>query len=212
MRNNTQRLILLTLLLAGMSSILSADDSISFSGGYTRAVMIEGREAIVLTQGAEVKAGPISLMAERIELSGPSSRYLTGTGKVTIRDTEHGVTMYSNEIFYDRETGSLITDGWVEVEDLPHELAASAGYMNYNSRTSRMMLQISAVVARNTDEGVMRAKGNTITVDSEAGLITISGDARVTYRDSLYQADITIINTETNEIEMSGNIQGAIDG
>ena len=212
MRNSTQRIILLTLLVAAMISVLHADDSIRFSGGYTRAVMIEGREAIVLTQGAEVEAGPISLKAQRIELSGPSSRYLSGTGKVTIRDTEHGVTVYSNDIFYDRETGSLIADGWVEVEDLPHELVASAGYMDYNSTNSRMTLQISAVVARNTDEGVMRAKGNVITVDSEAGQIIISGDARVTYRDSLYQADITIINTETNEIEMSGNIQGAIDG
>ncbi len=98
------------------------------------------------------------------------------------------------------------------MEDIAHELIASAGYMDYNSETAQMKLQVSAIIARNTAEGVMRAKGNTITVDSEEGLITISGDARVTYKDNLYQADITIINTETNEIEMSGNIQGAVDG
>lgn len=206
------RLILPTLLLAVCLSHLNADDTISFSGGYTRAVMIEGREAIVLTQGAEVEAGTISLKAQRIELFGPSSRYLTGSGKVTISDAEHGITIYTNEISYDRETGALVADGWVEVEDIPHELIASAGYMDYNSETSQMKLQVSAIIARNTDEGVMRAKGNTITVDSEQGLITISGDARVSYKDNLYQADITIIDTETNEIEMSGNIRGAIDG
>jgi len=212
MRNSIHRLILPTLLLAVCLSYLNADDAIRFSGGYTRAVMIEGREAIVLTQGAEVEAGPISLKAQRIELFGPSSRYLTGSGKVAISDVEHGTTIYTNEISYDRETGVLIADGWVEVEDIVHELIASAGYMDYNSETAQMKLQVSAIIARNTAEGVMRAKGNTITVDSEEGLITISGDARVTYKDNLYQADITIINTETNEIEMSGNIQGAVDG
>jgi len=212
MRNSIHRLILPTLLLAVCLSYLNADDAIRFSGGYTRAVMIEGREAIVLTQGAEVEAGPISLKAQRIELFGPSSRYLTGSGKVAISDVEHGTTIYTNEISYDRETGVLIADGWVEVEDIAHELIASAGYMDYNSETAQMKLQVSAIIARNTAEGVMRAKGNTITVDSEEGLITISGDARVTYKDNLYQADITIINTETNEIEMSGNIQGAVDG
>ncbi len=70
MRNSIHRLILPTLLLAVCLSYLNADDAIRFSGGYTRAVMIEGREAIVLTQGAEVEAGPISLKAQRIELFG----------------------------------------------------------------------------------------------------------------------------------------------
>ncbi len=212
MVNNTFRLSALILFILTLASLQAADEAISFRGGYTRAVMVEGRETIVLTQGASVEVGDIALKAQRIELIGPESRYLTGTGQVRIEDQKNGITISTNEISFDRETTTLLSDGWVEVEDIPHELVASAGYMNYNNSTGLMTLHVSAVIARNTDEGVMRAKGNTITIDSDAGLITIAGNAEVTYKENLYEAAVTIIHTETNEIEMSGDIQGAIDG
>ncbi len=212
MMNRVYRSLAITLCSLSLLSPLAAENAISFKGGYTRAVMVEGREAIVLTQGASVEVGNIALEAQRIELIGPASRYVTGTGKVGITDSENGVTISTNKISFDRETSTLLADGWVEVEDIPHELVASGGYLNYNSESGLMTLHVSAFLARNTSEGVMKAQGNTITINSEKGIITIAGNARITYKDNLYSAAITIINTETNEIEMSGDIQGEIDG
>ncbi len=212
MTHRMYRLTACILIALAVSTLLAAEDSISFKGGYTRAVMVEGRETIVLTQGASVEVGDIAFRAQRIELVGPDSRYLTGTGKVTIVDNENGITIRTNEISFDRQKTSLLSDGWVEVEDIPHELVASSGYMSYNNTTGLMQLHVSAMIARNTDEGVMKAKGNTITIDRENGLITIAGNAKVTYKNNLYEAAITIIHTDTNEIEMSGEIQGEIDG
>lgn len=197
--------------LISLISLYSAPAPISFKGGYTKAVMIEGKEAISLTQGAKVQVGSINFSANTIELIGPNARFLTGTDKVTIKDSEKNIEIRSNKISFDREKDTLLVDGWVEIHDFENELIASGAYLNYNSATGAMILQVSASIHRNTEKGIMVLKGNSIEYDRENGVVSIIGDAYTSYNGDTYNSSITLINLETNEITMSGDIRGSIN-
>ncbi len=211
MINKRMRISGLIILTLSTLSMLSAVDPISFKGGYTKAVMIEGKEAISLTQGALIQSGPITLSAQTIELIGPNARFLTGTDKVTIKDSEKNIIIKSNRISFDREQNTLLVDGWVEIEDLDNELIASGAFLNYDSATGNMTLQVSASIHRNTDDGIMILKGNSIEYNREKEMVSIIGDAFTSYNGDTYSSSITIVNLSTNEITMSGEISGSIN-
>ncbi len=211
MINKRMRISGLIILTLSTLSMLSAVDPISFKGGYTKAVMIEGKEAISLTQGALIQSGPITLSAQTIELIGPNARFLTGTDKVTIKDSEKNIIIKSNRISFDREQNTLLVDGWVEIEDLDNELIASGAFLNYDSATGNMTLQVSASIHRNTDDGIMILKGNSIEYNRENEMVSIIGDAFTSYNGDTYSSSITIVNLSTNEITMSGEISGSIN-
>ncbi len=111
---NNKRLyisIIISICIA-ISPLYSAADPISFKGGYTKAVMIEGKEAISLTQGAKVQSGSITLSAGTIELIGPNARFLTGTDKVIIKDSDKNIEIRSNRIsLIERKIPYLSMDG-----------------------------------------------------------------------------------------------------
>lgn len=192
-------------------TIVGATEPISFKGGYTKAVMVEGKEAISLTQGATVVSGSITLSAQAIELIGPNARFLTGTDKVIITDSEKNIIIKSNKISFDREKNTLLVDGWVEIEDLNNELIASGAYLNYDSNTGNMKLQVSASIHRNTENGIMTLKGNSIEYEREKEMVSVIGDAFTSYNGDTYSSSITIVNLSTNEISMSGEISGSIN-
>lgn len=208
---NNKKICASFIILISLVSLYSATSPISFKGGYTKAVMIEGKEAISLTQGAKVQSGTITLSAGTIELIGPNARFLTGTDKVTIKDSEKNIEIRSNRISFDREQNTLLVDGWVEIDDFDNELVASGAYLNYNSATGDMILQVSASIHRNTEKGIMILKGNSIEYDREHGVVSIIGDAFTSYNGDTYNSSITVINLSTNEITMSGDISGSIN-
>ena len=105
-------------LCVGILSLAYAAESITFKGGFTRAIMREGRETIMLTQGAVVETGTIRFEAQNIELVGPESRYLVGTGSVRIIDSLNSITITCNSISFDRQTEQLLVDGWVEIQEI----------------------------------------------------------------------------------------------
>ena len=146
----TAKKLLVLVCLLGSSGILAAAEPISFKGGYTRAVMREGRETIMLTQGAMVSTGSIDFQAQSIELIGPNARYMVGTGSVTITDAENNIIITCTSISFDRETEQLLVDGWVEIQDLENEVIASGAYLSYNRNEGTRKLQIAAKLLRHT--------------------------------------------------------------
>ena len=211
MNNKRLYICIIISICIALSPLYSAADPISFKGGYTKAVMIEGKEAISLTQGAKVQSGSITLSAGTIELIGPNARFLTGTDKVIIKDSDKNIEIRSNRISFDREKNTLLVDGWVEIDDYDNELIASGAYLNYNSATGDMILQVSASIHRNTEKGMMVLKGNSIEYDRENSIVSITGDAYTSYNGDIYNSSITVINLSTNEITMSGDISGSIN-
>lgn len=203
---------IILILSIGVVGILTAATPISFRGGYTRAVMREGRESILLSQGAVVSVGSIQFEAQRIELIGPEARYIVGEGSVRITDTENDIIINCNEISFDRETEQLLVDGWVEIQDLENEVMASGAYLSYNRTEGLMKLQIAAKLLRHTDSGPMVCRADSIEYDRKAMRLALIGNSEVTWKNDSYRSSVTTINLQTDEIVMEGAIKGTVNG
>lgn len=209
---NSKKIITVLIMISFALFYLSAVDAVTFKGGYTKAVMREGRETLMLTQGATVEVGSITFEAQNIELMGPNSRYLVGTEGVKITDNSNHITIRANTLSYDREAEQLLVDGWVEIQDLENEVIASGAYLSYNRQEGIMLLQISAKLLRHTESGAMICRADSIEYDRENMKLLLVGNSTIEYKDDFYQASVTIVNLETEEIVMEGEIKGTIHG
>lgn len=213
-RNGTimRRFRLVCLLPLCTASIAFAADPISFRGGYTRAVMKEGRESIILSQGAAVSSGSMLFEAETIELIGSNTRYVRGTGSVRVTDSLNNITITCSGISFDRETEQLLVDGWVEIQDLENEVIASGAFLSYDRQLGVMKLQIAAKLLRHTESGPMVCRADSIEYDRKNLLLTLVGNTSVLWKGDTYEASTTTVNLETEEIVMEGTIKGTVNG
>lgn len=207
-----KKILSILILLSSPLFLLLAAETITFKGGYTKAVMREGRETLMLTQGATVEVGSITFEAQNIELMGPNSRYLVGTEGVKITDNSNHIIIRSNTLSYDREAQQLLVDGWVEIQDLKNEVIASGAYLSYNREEAVMLLQISAKLLRHTESGAMICKADSIEYDRDNMKLLLVGNSTVEYKNDFYQASVTTVDLNSEEIVMEGEIKGTIHG
>lgn len=211
--NKSKKVFILTSLLVlviGMG-ILSAK-SMSFSGGFTRAIMREGQQSIVLSQGAEVHIDALTLKAHTITLDGDDSENLYAQGDVSIVDRDQRISITTNQAHYNREQEIFSVDGWVEILDLQHQIIATGAYLLFDRNAGVLTLQVEAKILRHTDSGPMICRGDSIEYDREAQTLVLTGNASIIYKDDTYQADVCRVNLETDEIELSGTIKGVVHG
>lgn len=201
-----------SLLLLFLCAPAFAAEPISFKGGFTRAVMREGRETIMLTQGAIVETGTIRFEAQSIELVGPDARYLVATGSVKITDSQNHITITSNSLSFDRETEQLLVDGWVEIQDLEREIIATGAYLSFNRAEGVLNLQIAAKLLRHTESGPMVCRADSIEYDRDTMRLSLVGNSTIQWKGDTYQASSTLVDLQTDEIIMEGSIKGIVHG
>ncbi len=206
------RRLQLVLILSLFLSLLFGGEPISFKGGYTRAVMREGQETILLSQGASVSSGSINFEAQTIELIGPEARYLVGNGAVKITDSANNIIINSTGISFDRESEQLLVDGWVEVQDLKNEIIATGAYLAYDRSEGILKIQIAAKLLHHTDSGPMVCRADTIEYNRETRKLSLIGNSVVEWKGDVYRASSTTVDLDSEEIEMEGNIKGTVHG
>ena len=206
------RRLLMVIILSLFLSLLFGGEPISFKGGYTRAVMREGQETILLSQGASVSSGSINFEAQTIELIGPEARYLVGNGAVKITDSANNIIINSTGISFDRESEQLLVDGWVEVQDLNNEIIATGAYLAYDRSEGILKIQIAAKLLHHTDSGPMVCRADTIEYNRETRKLSLIGNSVVEWKGDVYRASSTTVDLDSEEIEMEGNIKGTVHG
>lgn len=206
--------LLLGLLLIASTSVLFGSDKepISFRGGFTRAVMKEGQESIILSQGAMVSTGDILFKATTIELIGANARYITATGAVSIIDKVNNIEITCSEISFDRTKEQMIADGWIEIQDLKNEVIASGAYLSYDVSEGIIKLQIVAKLLHHTSSGPMICRADSITFNRNTRQLMLVGNTSVEWKGDSYKAMVTTINLDTEEIIMEGTITGTMYG
>ena len=82
--------VALMLMLLSAAALLA--DSISFSGGTSSVVLRDGRESVVLSEGASVAVDTMSIKADTITLSGSDWRYVM-TAQRKESSSPHGMRL-----------------------------------------------------------------------------------------------------------------------
>lgn len=203
---------LFAFLMMLLSTALLYGDSISFNGGYTRMTMKEGNKEIVLSSGAHVTTGSLTLDADTITLSGDDYQEVDCSGSVKVIDTEKGLTVTTGSLFYDRKADTLIIEGWVEVDDTGNEVAASAGTLLYNMESGTMEMEGHVRLLRAASKGVMVCTSDQVTYQRDKKTLRLIGNAVITWQGDTYQAHAINVDLESEEIVMEGSIQGTVHG
>jgi lipopolysaccharide export system protein LptA len=202
-------LILFLLLFASLS--LFCED-ISFSGGYTRMNMQQGKEIITLGNKAQVTVGSLTLKADSIELSGDDFSYVNCTGTVSVTDSERGFSLVSKNLYYDRIKKTMIVNSWVEIQDTTNEIAASGAWLEFDLESGTILLQIHVRLFHATEDGPMVCKADTLTFDRNDQTLKLLGNANVEWNEDTYQAQVISVDLDTQEIKMDGSIKGTVHG
>ena len=196
------------LILAGLTLFAS---EISFSGGYTKVSMQQGNKSVTLSGGAKVSTDQVDLSADSMKLYGENYRYVTCTGNVQANEHENGISFNSPDIFYDRQTGEIRSDSWIEIQDTKNQVSLSGAWFEYNMKTSIMKLQIMARIVKIAEEKLMVCRADNITYDGKANTVTLRGNATVEWKDDIYKAAMIVVDLNTNDISLYGTISGAFN-
>ncbi|AEC02786.1 LPS export ABC transporter periplasmic protein LptC [Parasphaerochaeta coccoides] len=207
------RSILTVIFLIGLASpVLWAADPIEFSGGSTEAIIRSGDERVKISEGARVTTGDITITAQVIDVSGEGYSYLECTGDVVLKDAGKGIEMSAGTITYDRNESILLSREQTSVEDKEKGITAQAGWVRYQQEEGILTFQDNVNLTRTTDDGIMVCTAETVTYVRSSGTVMLDGGAVVTWKNDTYRATTIRVNLDTDEITMSGEIRGTING
>ena len=201
--------VLLALILT-VNVLFSAP--VTFSGGYSKVSLKEGRRSVSLTGGATVSAEGMVITADSVTLTGDDYDVVECTGTIEIKDEEKGLSIKTTALYYDRTAERLLISAWCEVSDSLNELEAGAGAVSYDLRNEVLSLEMAARLMKATDSGLLSARAERITFDRGADTLTLQGNAEVEWNRNSYRAKLITINLTTEEIRLEGRIEGEVHG
>lgn len=187
-------------------------DPISFSGGESSLSLKEGQKSVLLSGGAHVSTGSITIESDSMTLTGDDWRYVECNGSVVITDSERGLEIRTSSLWYDRVSEIIIISSSFEIDDTAQDLYATAGSLHYNMREEKLELSMQVTLMRISEGEVMTCSSEALTYDRENELVSLRGKSKVNWKGDEYSADIISVDLKDDEITLSGRIRGTING
>lgn len=205
-----KRAFIVTILLFLSLSLFSG--AISFSGGKSELSLKEGQKSVILSGGAAVTTGSISIESGSITLTGDDWQYVECSGNVVIKDSERGLEIRTASLWYDRVNEIIIISSSFEIDDTSQDLYATAGSLHYDMKEEKLELSMNVTLLKVSDNSVMTCTSEALTYDRENEFVSLRGKSRVLWKGDEYSADIISVDLKDDEIKLSGRIRGTING
>ncbi len=170
------------------------------------SVFAEGRERTVLSGNARVQSDQFDITADEIELFGDDFRYVRASGALRIEELERGLVLTGGSLFVDRERDLMRVEGSAEMEDRENELIVRGGFIEYRGEEELTIVQIGVRILR--DDLVTRSEFARYRRDADE--LELSGLPRIVWRDDEYSASRIVINLETDEITLRGEVRAQL--
>jgi lipopolysaccharide export system protein LptA len=197
---------LLTLLLFAVAAFPLAANTFSFRADSMSGGRATGREITVLTGNAEVLSDNFLLRADRIEIHGNDNRFVVGIGNVEGHELEKDIFFRTDRLSYDRTLRTARLEGNSTLEDRQNQVIARARFIEYDDINETAVLQIS--VRLFNDDLVSRAEFAVYNRIEQT--LLLSGFPVVHKSDDEFRADRIMVDLNTNDIVMEGDVRGAI--
>jgi len=197
---------LLFLLLLLSSFLWAEGETFRFSSDKTTAVLTKGRERTLLQGNAVIVSGSTTIKAERIELYGSDFRYADCSGGIKVTDSQKGLIITCQTMFYDRKEEITRIDGYVEMIDLDNEIVAKAGFLENYGKEDLSILQIGVRILKED----MACRSEYARYNRDTDILELSGMPVVFWKGDEYRASRIIINLDTDEISLEGEVMGSI--
>ncbi|MDC7226066.1 MAG: LptA/OstA family protein [Spirochaetales bacterium] len=186
------------------------DNTFRFSSNRTEAVLAKGREHTVLEGNAEIITGSREIRADRIDIYGEDFEIAVCSGNVNVFDQENDTTLVCENLKFNRETEVVIVEGYSELEDRKNELIAKSGFIEQKSREEFTILQIGVRILKISDGEIMSCRSEYAGFDQKNNILELTGMPRVYWKGDNYEASRIIVDLDTDEIKLEGNVRGSI--
>lgn len=204
--------IFTTLFIITFAITFAFADDINFSAGYTRVAMKGENKTVELTRNVKVSTGDIDIRAEKITISGENYSFLNCVGNVNVIDHKRDITIHASSLAYNRTTEFITIDGWVEMQDAKNEVSVSSAWLEFDLNGGILRLQLQTKILKSTSKGPMVCKADNVTYDRNTEKLTLLGNAKVEWNDDEYTSQKLSVDLQTEEIVMTGDIQGTVNG
>jgi lipopolysaccharide export system protein LptA len=169
-------------------------------------VVAEGKERTLLSGNARIVSDQTQIDADEIELFGEDSRYAMCRGNVRVKDEQQGILLTSEELFFDRKQELSRVNGYSEMVDQKNELVVKGGFLENYGEENMTIIQIGVRILKED----MSCRSEFARYKRDEEILELSGMPYVFWKGDEYRASRIIINLDTDEIRLEGEVQGTI--
>jgi lipopolysaccharide export system protein LptA len=191
-------------LLALLSS--AGGDVFTFKADRMTGGRASGKEIILLSGNAEVRADNLLLRADRIEMQGENNQFIDCSGNVWGMEEEKNILFQTDRLRYDRNLKIARLEGNSTLEDKENEIVAKGRFIEYDDEAEITVFQISVRLFK--DEMVCRSEY--AVYRRQEKLLDLSGFPVVFKKSDEFRADRIRVDLETDDVTMEGSVSGSI--
>ena len=181
-------------------------EKITFSAGSMSGQAGDSSATTTLTGSAFIQTSSIEISADTIELSGDDYRFIKAEGAVSGKNLETNMEFICDSMSYDRQTKVAMLQGNVKLVDLENDVKADAQIIEYNQNTNIAVLQIGITLTQKKNI----CTGAYAVYQKNEQLLEISGNAQVKQENDTFRAQQILLNLDTQNITLSGNVKGSV--
>jgi lipopolysaccharide export system protein LptA len=164
----------------------------------------------VLSGGAVITSDATTIIADEIELWGTDFRYSMAKGAVTATDTERGIILKSDSLFYDREKEIIRVNGFIDMQDLKNDVVARGGFFEYYGEDEIALIQIGVRILKVDEDSELACRSEFARYLRDDEVLELSGMPHVTRNNDVYTAARITINLDTDEILLDRDVSGRL--
>ena len=200
-----------SLLLLSLLSLASAfGANLQFSTDHMTTVLAKGKEHTILSGHAKIINGDTTITANQIELYGPDFRYANCTGDVKVVDAKRGITLTSQNLYYDRTEDLSRVEGYAEMQDTKNEIVVKGGFLENRGNEDITIVQIGVRILKIADKQQMVCRSEFAKYNRKDDSLVLSGTPVVFWKGDEYRAAQISIDLKTDEISLQGEVSGKI--
>jgi len=185
-------------------------DNFNFSTDRMTTVLAKGKEHTILSGNAKITNGDTVITANQIELYGPDFRYANCSGNVKVVDEKRGITLTSQNLYYDRTDDLSRVEGYAEMQDTKNELVVKGGFLENRGKDDVTIVQIGVRILKIADKKQMVCRSEFARYNRKTDYLVLSGTPVVYWKGDEYRAAQISIDLKTDEINLEGEVSGKI--
>jgi lipopolysaccharide export system protein LptA len=207
----TMKKISIFVLLVLCATLLFCENKdFTFSSDRTSISLAEGREQTTLTGNAYISSEDTEITADSIELYGEDFRFARCNGKVLVVDSNQGIRINTESLFFDRKKEIMIITGYAEMIDQKNEIVVKGSYFENRGKENITIIQIGVRILKASDNDVMTCRSEYAKYNRDDESLELAGMPVVFWKDDEYSASRITINLETDDINLTGEVSGTI--
>lgn len=192
-------------LCLGVACALPAE-TFNFSSDRVESVMAQGKERTILTGRVHITSGTLAIKAERVELVGKDSDLLLCTGAVVADDSERAIHLETPSLRYERKRKFSHMEGASVLVDKKNKVVLKAQWIENSGETDITVAQVNVRILKDK----LACRSEYALYRRADKILELSGAPSVYKEGDTYRASRIVVNTDSEEIKLEGDVAGSI--